>query len=91
MNQIYTGAVALSIKSDEADRLAREVAAATGETLTDAVVGSLRERLERLRALQGPSPADRIRRLQREVRDLEVRDTRAPEEILDYDVDGLPA
>ena len=83
--------MAVSIKSDEADRLARQVAAATGETLTDAVVGSLRERLERLRALQGPSPSDRIRRLQREVRQLEVRDPRTPEEILDYDADGLPA
>jgi antitoxin VapB len=83
--------MALSIKSDEADRLARQVAAATGETLTDAVVGSLKERLERLRALQGPSPADRIRRLQREARELEVRDPRTPEEILGYDADGLPA
>jgi antitoxin VapB len=82
--------MALSIKSDEADRLAREVAAATGETLTDAVVGSLKERLERLRALQGPSPADRIRRLQREARELEVRDPRTPEEILGYDADGMP-
>ncbi|MGO8959535.1 MAG: type II toxin-antitoxin system VapB family antitoxin, partial [Streptosporangiaceae bacterium] len=29
--------MALSIKSDEADRLARELAAETGETLTEAV------------------------------------------------------
>jgi antitoxin VapB len=29
--------MALSIKSDEADRLARDLAAVTGETLTDAV------------------------------------------------------
>ena len=82
--------MALSIKSDEADRLAREVAAATGETLTDAVVWSLRERLERLRAAQGLSVTDRIRRLQREARGLEVRDPRTAEEILGYDADGLP-
>ena len=38
---IYTSAMALSIKSDEADRLARELAAETGETLTEAVVLAL--------------------------------------------------
>ena len=39
--------MALSIKSDEADQLARELAAETGETLTEAVVIALRERLDR--------------------------------------------
>jgi hypothetical protein len=33
---IYTSSMALSIKSDEADQLARELAAETGETLTEA-------------------------------------------------------
>src|SRR5260370_1439498 len=42
-------AVALSLKDPEADRLAREVAARTGETLTTAVIVALRERLARLR------------------------------------------
>jgi len=41
--------VALSIKTDEADRLARELALLTGETLTDAVTNALRERLARER------------------------------------------
>lgn len=39
--------MALSIKHPEADRLARELAAHTGESLTEAVVQSLRERLLR--------------------------------------------
>jgi antitoxin VapB len=39
--------MALSIKHPEADRLARELAARTGETLTEAVVVALRERLTR--------------------------------------------
>ena len=39
--------MALSIKNDEADRLARELVAQTGETLTEAVVSALAERLER--------------------------------------------
>jgi antitoxin VapB len=41
--------MALSIKNPEADRLARELAAATGETLTEAVLNALRERLTRQR------------------------------------------
>ena len=39
--------MALSIKDQEADRLARELAARTGETLTEAIVVALRERLAR--------------------------------------------
>jgi len=42
--------MALSIKTDEADRLARELARLTGETLTDSVTVALRQRLERERA-----------------------------------------
>lgn len=39
----------LRIKRPEADRLAREPAALTGESLTEAVVNALRERLVRQR------------------------------------------
>ena len=38
----------LNIKSEEAHRLARQVAQLTGETLTAAVTVSLRERLNRI-------------------------------------------
>jgi antitoxin VapB len=41
--------MALSIKTDEADRLARELSRLTGETMTEAVTRALAERLERLR------------------------------------------
>jgi antitoxin VapB len=37
--------MALSLKDPEADRLAREIADRTGETLTGAIVVALRERL----------------------------------------------
>lgn len=49
----------LNIKSDEAYRLAAELAALTGESLTEAVTVSLRERLERARRA-----ADRDARVQ---------------------------
>jgi antitoxin VapB len=41
--------MALSIKDQETDDLARELAERTGETLTEAVKQALRERLERER------------------------------------------
>lgn len=44
--------MALSIKTEEADRLARLLAELTGETMTEAVTRSLRERLDRLRGAQ---------------------------------------
>ena len=46
----WVSAMALSIKTDEADRLARRLAKLTGETMTEAVTVALRERLARERA-----------------------------------------
>lgn len=81
--------MALSIKSEDADRLARELSAETGESLTEAVVTALRERLQRERR-QGSSVTSRLHRLQDDVARLPIEDTRAPEEILGYDEHGLP-
>jgi antitoxin VapB len=88
---IYTSAMALSIKSDEADRLARELAAETGETLTEAVVIALRERLDRQYAKHGDSMRTRLARLAADVAELPVADNRRPEDILGYDDAGLPS
>ena len=41
--------MALSIKTAEADRLARELSRLTGETMTQAVTTALRERIDNLR------------------------------------------
>jgi antitoxin VapB len=41
--------MALSIKTEEADKLARSLARLTGENLTEAVTKALRERLDRER------------------------------------------
>lgn len=75
--------MALSIKTDEADALARAVAAETGETLTEAVTTALRERLERLRLTKTPY-SERVARLQ-----VAHAPTR-PEFDIDYDDLGLP-
>ena len=82
--------MALSIKSDEADRLARELAATTGETITDAVVVALRERLDRERQQRGLSRGDRLRRLVEDLARSPVYDARSAEEIIGYDERGLP-
>lgn len=82
--------MALSIKSPEADRLARQLAVTTGETLTDAVVVALRERLEREQARPQTGVAQRLHRLADEARNLPVLDERRPEDIVGFDVQGLP-
>jgi antitoxin VapB len=55
--------VSLNIKSDEAERLARELAAVTGESLTRAVTVAVRERLARLRHRDDAAAAERAARL----------------------------
>ena len=52
--------MALSIKTDDADRLARQLAALTGETMTEAVTRALQDRLERLREARDGDLAARI-------------------------------
>lgn len=81
--------MALSIKNDEADRLARELAATTGESLTEAIVVSLRERLSRERAKRGRGREARLRRLVEHVALLPVVDGRQPDEVIGYDEHGL--
>jgi antitoxin VapB len=82
--------MALSIKTEEADRLARELAAATNETLTQAVTVALRERLERVRGRQRADIVDLLDRLVAEYSALPVHDSRSAEEIIGYDAAGLP-
>lgn len=60
----------LNIKSDEVDRLARELTLITGESVTDAVANALRERLEREKAARqsDASVAARIKAFSERVR-----------------------
>ena len=83
--------MALSLKDKETDRLARAVAALTGESLTDAVRVALAERLERerLRRGEGTSLADQLEQLGRECAALPDLDARSPDEIVGYDRNGM--
>lgn len=83
--------MALSIEDPEADRLARELAARTGESLTEAVVVALRERLARQTERLGAVPLrDELAAIRRRCAALPVLDDRSAEEILGYDERGLP-
>ncbi len=52
--------MSINIKNEDTHRLAQELAALTGETMTAAVTEALRERLERVRRERGVSLADRL-------------------------------
>jgi antitoxin VapB len=92
-----------TINDPEVERLARELAEATGEPVPAAVATALRERLQRARAGQGtpgggprPDSASDVRQfqsveeIQAYVAALPVLDPRTPEEIVGYDEQGLP-
>lgn len=84
--------MALSIKDPEADRLARELAARTGETLTEAIVIALRERLARETGRSTAIPlGEELAAIRRRCAALPVLDTRCADHIIGYDEQGLPA
>lgn len=81
----------LSIKNPDTDQLARQLAAATGESLTRAVATAVRERLERLRgSARGNDLAAALTTIAERCAALPVLDRRPAGEILGYDEIGLP-
>lgn len=86
--------MALSIKSPEAERLARRLASATGESVTSAITTAVRERLERIEKGSVEADRERAKRLADLVADAAPRWT-DPLRIADhgdllYDERGLP-
>lgn len=83
--------MALNIKDPLADRLVRELASETGESITTTVTVAVQERLERIR---GAAPRERRRRTLTAIAERSfarsVHDRRTPEEIIGYGADGLP-
>ena len=79
-----------SVKDPEADRLVRELAKRTGETLTQAIVVAVRERLGRIERARRPSLAEEIGRIAKRSASRPVRDERSADDILGYDEAGLP-
>jgi antitoxin VapB len=74
----------------EAERLAREIASQTGESLTGAIQ-ALEERLDRLKShRRGQLVASQLADILRRVDQLPTLDSRTADEILGYDEHGLP-
>jgi antitoxin VapB len=81
--------MALSIRNEHAERLAREVARESGENLTQAIVHSLEERLQRLRGRRNVSSLEKeIMNISKRCSSLPDLDSRSPDEILGYNKDG---
>ncbi len=83
--------MALSIKHPEADRLARELAHATGESITQAVTTAIRERLVRETGWTPEGARAEIDRIVAELAQAPTLDDRTADEIIGYDENGLPA
>ena len=85
--------MALSLKDQETDSLARQVASLTGESLTQAVRGALRLRLRHEQLKRGERPWDdrEIDAIVERYGALPILDSRTADEILGYDESGLPS
>jgi antitoxin VapB len=83
--------MALNIKNEETQKLAKELAKLTGESMTAAVTEALRERLDRVRGEHGVGLADRLLKIGKEC----AAHLREPFRSVDhgellYDDKGLP-
>jgi len=83
--------MAISIKDPETDRLARALAAATGESLTEAIRRALQDRLERESQRSRRGMGVEVRRIQERLARLPVLDARPADQIVGYDDRGVPS
>jgi antitoxin VapB len=82
--------MALNIRNPEAEKLASDLAALTGESKTEAVTKALKERLEHLKTLRHKRRiAGRLDEIAMHCASLPLVDRRKPEDML-YDHEGLP-
>ena len=83
--------MALSIRNPKAEKLARELAAESGETITKAITHALEERLERLRGCSTtPDLVEEILKICKRCSALPDQDRRSADEILGYNSVGVP-
>ncbi len=81
----------ISIKNNQTEALAREVAEYTGETITETIRIALTERYERLRRTRSkPSRLDELTEIALRCASLPVISQMSDDEILGYDEFGVP-
>jgi len=83
--------MALSIRNPKAEKLARELAAESGETITQTIIQALEEKLERHR---GRATAidlkEEILKISKRCSEIPDKDRRTADDILGYDAIGVP-
>lgn len=83
--------MSLTINHPEVNRLAQELVDYTGETLSQAVLIALRERLEREKEkLRQALLKEELLEIGQQCAALPILDQRSPEAILGYNQDGVP-
>jgi antitoxin VapB len=83
--------MAINIKNEETEKLAKELAKETGESMTGAITEALRERLERKRREVGAGLADRLLKIGKDcARHLKEPYRSGDLDELFYDEKGLP-
>lgn len=83
--------MALSIKNPEVDRLARELAEVTGESMTEAICKVLKQRLEKDSGRKDSATIfDEIQYIRSRIARLHRKETRIDEELIGYNKHGLP-
>jgi antitoxin VapB len=91
--EVFLGrSMALNIKDDEVDRLARQLSKRTGETITDAVRTALKEKLARLAEAKEAPLSERLIELGRRTAALPRLTDKTSKELVEelYDEHGLP-
>ncbi len=82
--------MAINIKDTETDRLAREVAKQTGETITNAIQTALKERLQRLSGRsKATTTREKLNEILQRVDALPTVDHRSEDVVVSHD-GGLP-
>ena len=87
--------MALFIKNPDVEKSARKLARITAESLTEAILRAIDERLARLqpsgRSNRAQTQLEKdLLRIAHQCASLPDLDTRTPDEILGYDAEGLP-
>jgi len=83
--------MALSIRNPKAEKLARELAAESGENITQAIIQALEERLQRLRGRsKAIDLAEELMKISKRCSEIPDQDQRSPDEILGYGPKGAP-
>jgi len=79
----------ISIRNEKTEKLAREVAALTGENITTTITHALEDRLNKIKGRKAIIDlTEEIMQISTRCKSLPDIDPRTPDEILGYDQDG---